>query len=98
MRKLSLAVSALAVLGLAACSSNQNDPNAYKGQVIISQPQGENLKLVVRKNDCSFKQEGDVEEIIHTYDSTLVVGACVRVSNDNQGMKNVSTWSPRKPL
>ncbi|HHF1778997.1 TPA: glucose-6-phosphate isomerase, partial [Haemophilus influenzae] len=35
--------------------------------------------------------------IVHKYDSTLVVGACVLVS-DNGNTKNISTFSPRNPL
>lgn len=98
MKKFSLTFVVLSALGLAACSSSNDDPNAYKGQVIFSQPQGENLKLTVRKNNCSYKQEGENEVIYHPYDSTLVVGTCVKVSGDNQGIKNLSTWSPRTPL
>ena len=99
MKKLTLAVALFASLGLAACSSNsQQDGNAYKGQVLFSQYQGENLELTIRKNDCSYKPEGEVEKVVVPYDSTLVVGACVKVSDDGKGVKNISTWSPRSPI
>lgn len=60
--------------------------------------EGKNLKLTVRKNDCSGNQQkGEEVVIVHKYDSTLVVGACVLVS-DNGNTKDISTFSPRKPL
>lgn len=60
--------------------------------------EGKNLKLTVRKNDCSGNQQkGEEVVIVHKYDSTLVVGACVLVS-DNSNTKNISTFSPRNPL
>lgn len=60
--------------------------------------EGKNLKLTVRKNDCSGNQQkGEDVVIVHKYDSTLVVGACVLVS-DNGNTKNISTFSPRNPL
>lgn len=44
--------------------------------------EGKNLKLTVRKNDCSGNQQkGEEVVIVHKYDSTLVVGACVLVSD-----------------
>ena len=99
MKKMTFALAAIAALGLSACSAQQNqDQNAYKGQILFSEMQGDDLKLTVRKNDCSYKQEGETEVIVHKYDSTLVVGACVRVSDDGKGMKNISTWSPRNPI
>lgn len=99
MKKMTLAFTVLLSLGLAACSSNnQKDESAYKGQVIFSEMQGENLQLTIRKNDCSYKAEGETEVVTHKYDSTLVVGACVRVSDNGQGLKNISTWSPRNPI
>mgnify|MGYP007090312961 FL=1 len=70
----------------------------YKGQIIFSQMEGKNLKLTFRKNDCSGNQQkGEEVVIVHKYDSTLVVGACVLVS-DNGNTKNISTFSPRNPL
>ena len=44
MKKLALAMAVLAGLSLSACSSNnqQQNGNAYKGQVLFSQYQGEN--------------------------------------------------------
>ena len=100
MKKFSLALVVLAGLGLSACSS-QTAPvgeNAYKGQIVFSQMEGDNLKLTIRKNDCSGRQQ-DGEQVVltHKYDSTLVVGACVLVS-DNGNTKNISTFSPRNPL
>ena len=60
--------------------------------------EGKNLKLTFRKNDCSGNQQkGEEVVIVHKYDSTLVVGACVSVS-DNGNTKNISTFSPRNPL
>ncbi|AVI96463.1 putative glucose-6-phosphate isomerase [Haemophilus influenzae] len=60
--------------------------------------EGKNLKLTFRKNDCSGNQQkGEEVVIVHKYDSTLVVGACVLVS-DNGNTKNISTFSPRNPL
>ena len=57
--------------------------------------EGKNLKLTVRKNDCSGNQQkGEEVVIVHKYDSTLVVGACVLVS-DNGNTKNILTFSPR---
>ena len=82
MKKLSLALAVLAAVGLSACSSFQKDENAYKGQIVFSQMEGENGEQVV---------------LTHKYDSTLVVGACVLVS-DNGNTKNISTFSPRNPL
>ena len=52
MKKLSLALAVLAAVGLSACSSFQKDENAYKGQIVFSQMEGENLKLTISKNDC----------------------------------------------
>ena len=69
-----------------------------KGQIVFSQLEGENLKLTIRKNDCSGNQQkGEEVVIVHKYDSTLVVGACVLVS-DNGNTKDISTFSPRNPL
>ena len=100
MKKFSLALVVLAGLGLSACSS-QTAPvgeNAYKGNIVFSQPQGENLQLTIRKNDCSGnQQEGEQVVITRKYDSSLVVGACVLVS-ENGNTKNISTFSPRNPL
>lgn len=60
--------------------------------------EGKNLKLTFRKNDCSGNQQkGEEVVIVHKYDSTLVVGACVLVS-DNGNTKDISTFSPRNPL
>ena len=99
MKKITLALTVLLSLGLSACSSqSQKDESAYKGQVIFTEFQGDDVKLTVLKHDCSYKQEGETEVIVHKYDSTLVTGACVKVSDNGQGVKNVSTWSPRNPI
>ena len=99
MIKITLALAILLSLGLSACSSqSQKDESAYKGQVIFAEAQGDDIKLTIRKNDCSYKQEGETEVIVQKYDSTFVPGACVKVSNNGQDVKNVSTWSPRNPI
>ena len=99
MKKITLALAILLSLGLSACSSqSQKDESAYKGQVIFAEAQGDDIKLTIRKNDCSYKQEGETEVIVKKYDSTFVPGACVKVSNNGQDVKNVSTWSPRNPI
>ncbi|MDU5801219.1 MAG: hypothetical protein E6Z69_06325, partial [Haemophilus parainfluenzae] len=92
MKKITLALAILLSLGLSACSSqSQKDESAYKGQVIFAEAQGDDIKLTIRKNDCSYKQEGETEVIVQKYDSTFVPGACVKVSNNGQDVKNVST-------
>ena len=99
MKKITLALAILLSLGVSACSSqSQKDESAYKGQVIFAEAQGDDIKLTIRKNDCSYKQEGETEVIVQKYDSTFVPGACVKVSNNGQDVKNVSTWSPRNPI
>lgn len=102
MKKISLALSVLLALGLTACSSNQEqEQGAYKGQILFSEAQGEDLKLTILKNDCSYKYDSTEREVItHPYDSRLVVGACVKVSDsgESKGLKNISTWSPRNPI
>ena len=99
MKKITLALAILLSLGLSACSSqSQKDESAYKGQVIFAEAQGDDIKLTIRKNDCSYKQEGETEVIVQKYDSTFVPGACVKVSNNGQDVKNVSTWFPRNPI
>ena len=99
MKKITLALAILLSLGLSSCSSqSQKDESAYKGQVIFAEAQGDDIKLTIRKNDCSYKQEGETEVIVQKYDSTFVPGACVKVSNNGQDVKNVSTWSPRNPI
>ncbi|OOF70496.1 hypothetical protein [Rodentibacter caecimuris] len=100
MKKVSLALSILFAVGLTACSSNSGkDQNAYKGQILFSEMQGDDLKLTIIKNDCSYKYENVEREVLtHAYDSSLVVGACVKVSDDGKGLKNISKWSPRNPI
>ncbi len=102
MKKVTLAFAVLLSLGLAACSSNKND-NAYHGEVLFSSYEGDGLKLTIRKNDCE-RPDGPLEDIVvsHSYDSHLVVGACVRVSSDENGTsvtnisrKRSSSWLSR---
>ena len=53
MKKITLALTVLLSLGLSACSSqSQKDESAYKGQVIFTEFQGDDVKLTVRKNDA----------------------------------------------
>lgn len=99
MKKVALALIVLFSLGLFACSSQlKKDEYMYKGQIIFTEAQGNDIKLTLRKNDCSYKQEGETEVIVQKYDSTLVTGVCAKVSGDRQGVKNISTWSPRNPI
>ncbi|MDO5054853.1 hypothetical protein ACFSAV_04610 [Pasteurella oralis] len=97
-----LALATVLSLGLVACTKNHNDHyygNGYRAEILFSEYNGENLLLTVRKNDCENK-DGPVEtmQLSHQYDSTLVVGACVRVLDNNEGLKNISTFSPRSPI
>ena len=83
---------------MSAFSAFQKEEGTYKGQIIFSQMEGKNLKLTVRKNDCSGNQQkGEEVIIVHKYDSTLAIGACVTVSNNSQ-VKNISSFSPRNPF
>ena len=97
MKKLALALTVLATLGLAACSSNSADQgNSYKGRILTSAFEGNNLKLTVRKDNCErLSQPAETVEIVTAYNSTLVVGACAKVSDNGQAIKNVSTLTPR---
>lgn len=103
MKKLTiLTLTAILGLGLVACSKNYNDHdqgNGYRGEILFSSYEGEKLNLTIRKNDCE-RPDGPIENIqlVHKYDSTLVVGACVRVTDNSEGLKNISTFSPRSPL
>ena len=45
--------------------------SAYKGQVIFTELQGDDVKLTVRKNDCSYKQEGETEDYRFTNTNSL---------------------------
>lgn len=100
MKKITLALSILMALGLTACASkNADQANSYTGQILLSSYQGDNLKLTIRKNGCEQQKEAaETVEIVSQYDSTLVVGACVRVSDNGQAIKNVSTITPRSYL
>ncbi|MDY4595198.1 MAG: hypothetical protein SO424_09235 [[Pasteurella] aerogenes] len=97
MKKTTLALVAVLSLGLAACSSNKADDNSYNGEILFSAYEGNNLKLTIRKNNCD-SSEGKVETLTLTqaYDSDLVVGACVRVSQDEQGATTVDNISRSK--
>lgn len=90
MKKMTLVFAVLATLGLTACSSQQD--NSYKGTVLFSAYEGSDLKLTVRKDNCEADQRATASEdviIAHKYDSDIVVGACVRVSDDNT-VSNIS--------
>ena len=90
MKKMTLAFAVLATLGLTACSSQQD--NGYKGTVLFSSNEGGELKLTVRKDNCEAAQRATASEdvvVVQKYDSDLVVGACVRVYDDNT-VRNVS--------
>ena len=51
MKKITLALTVLLSLGLSACSSqSQKDESAYKGQVIFTEFQGDDVKLTVHTN------------------------------------------------
>ncbi|WP_011609107.1 hypothetical protein [Histophilus somni] len=103
MKKVTLAFTLLlGFLGLAACSSTKND-NVYRGEILFAAQKGNNLKLTIRKNDCK-QQEGGIKEIVlsHSYDSHLVVGSCVEVSHNDDGItvtnisrKRSSSWLSR---
>ncbi|MCI7718010.1 hypothetical protein ACLSYY_10385 [[Pasteurella] aerogenes] len=97
MKKTTLALVAVLSLGLAACSSNKADDNSYNGEILFSAYEGNNLKLTIRKNNCD-SSEGQVEtlNLTQAYDSDLVVGACVRVSQDDQGATTVDNISRSK--
>ena len=46
MKKITLALTVLLSLGLSACSSqSQKDESAYKGQVIFTEFQGDDVKI-----------------------------------------------------
>lgn len=98
MKKITLALAILMSLGLTACAKQAQD-NSYKGEILFSQYEGGNLKLTIRKNNCERK-DGEVESVTltHNYDSNLPVGACVNVSDDGNGMKNVSRTVSRSWL
>lgn len=91
MKKM-LALAVLAALGVSACSNqHKNDENSYHGTVLFSQYEGENLKLTVRKDNCEAdKRDTATEDVVVTqkYDSDIVVGACVKVTDN--GSDNVS--------
>ncbi len=93
MKKAALALTILFSLGLTACSSHSDD-NTYKGEVVFSAYEGNNLKLTIRRDNCE-PSDGNAEmiELVYPYNSNLVVGACVSVSADDNGnlsIKNVS--------
>ena len=88
MKKVTLVLSGLLSLSLTACSTNQQtDNSSYNGEIVFSQFEGQNLKLTVRNNNCKQQQEGSAENIVvsQAYDSDLPVGACVKVSKDENG-------------
>ena len=51
MKKITLALTVLLSLGLSACSSqSQKDESAYKGQVIFTEFQGDDVKTTAHTN------------------------------------------------
>ncbi|MFY1026433.1 hypothetical protein CFY87_06595 [Actinobacillus seminis] len=87
MKKAVLALAAVSSLGLAACSVNKVEDNSYTGEILFSAYEGNNLKLTIRKNNCNGL-DGQIDTFTFTqpYDSDLVVGTCVRVSQHEQGV------------
>lgn len=97
MKKLTVALAALTSLGLAACSANDKQDNSYTGEILFSAYEGNNLKLTIRKNDCE-RPEGEIQSVTltHAYDSNLPVGACVKVSSDDNGETSITNISRSK--
>lgn len=95
MKKTTLALTLLLSLGLTACSTVKKE-GSYRGEVLLSAYQGKDLTLTIRKNDCE-KPNGPVEllTVTHNYDSNIVVGACVEVSDNGQSITNVSRTKSR---
>lgn len=97
MKKFTLALAVLATMGLTACSSNNQEDNSYKGTVLYSAYEGENLKLTVKRDNCDGRKEASEETVfVQGYDSDIVVGSCVRVQDDNAD--NVSRSKSRSWL
>lgn len=99
MKKMTLALVTLLSLGLAACSQHVEQENAYKGKILFSAYEGNNLKLTIVQNNCEASSEGTIQtlNLLHAYDSDLPVGACVSISQTEQGtvVKNISRSKSR---
>lgn len=95
MKKMNIAFALLASLGLAACAAQTQNAQT-KGTVVSSQYEGEQLKLVVQKDNCQANSSAEQIEITQPYDSNIVVGACVVISE--QGTSNVSRSVSRSVL
>ncbi|MCK3657416.1 hypothetical protein A4G18_01435 [Pasteurellaceae bacterium Pebbles2] len=97
MKKITLALAVLAAVGLSACTTQQDD-NSYKGTVLFTEYEGSNLKLTVKQDSCDAEQKDAKELAVVTqkYDSDIVVGACVRVSDN--GVENISRSQSRSWL
>ena len=91
MKKMTLALAVLAVMGLSACVQPHDD-NSYQGTVLFSQYQGKDLKLTIRKDNCEAdrRMSPETQDVVvsQPYNSNIVVGACVVVSEN--GVKNIS--------
>ncbi|MDO4430792.1 MAG: hypothetical protein Q4B95_05785 [Lonepinella koalarum] len=98
MKKMTLAFATLLSLGLAGCAQ-QAQEGTYKGQILFSAYEGNNLKLTIRNNNCDHSTEGNVEtfSVTQVYDSDLPVGACVRVTQSENGpiLDNISRTKSR---
>lgn len=98
MKKITLAMATLLALGLTGCAQ-QAQEGSYKGQILFSAYEGNNLKLTLRSNNCDNSTEGTVETftVTQAYDSDLPVGACVRVSQGENGtvLDNISRTQSR---
>lgn len=98
MKKITSAFALLLALGLAGCAQ-QAQEGAYKGQILFSAYEGNNLKLTLRSNNCDNSSEGSVETftVSQAYDSDLPVGACVRVTQNESGavLDNISRSQSR---
>ncbi|MDG6897807.1 hypothetical protein A6A19_07435 [Actinobacillus delphinicola] len=90
----------LATSLLAACAHQSKDTQTYRGEVIASQVQGNNMTLTLAKNDCqklSTTKHLETYSITVPYNSNLVVGSCVRYDRNGQGQfQNVENISRSK--
>ncbi|WP_439287280.1 hypothetical protein [Lonepinella sp. BR2357] len=99
MKKITLALAVFAAMGLSACANHNADDNSYKGTVLAAQYEGSNLKLVVAQDNCDAnKSDSTAQQAAVTvqYNSDIVVGSCVRVSDN--GVDNVSRSESRSWL
>lgn len=98
MKKMTFAIAAVFSLALTGCAQ-QAQEGAYKGQILFSAYEGNNLKLTLRSNNCDNSTEGSVETftVSQAYDSDLPVGACVRVTQGENGtvLDNISRSQSR---